>query len=73
MKTILNTGYGEAEQAGHHFLFSMDLSEKTLCLGKSHYQGNKVSLSNSTLNRAAQLSPTFKFKKASVPTSVHLT
>lgn len=73
MKIILNTGYGEAEQAGHHFLFSMAQSEKMLCLGKSNYQGDKVSLSNSTLNRAAWLSSVFRMKKASVPASVHLT
>lgn len=73
MKIILNTGYGEAEQAGHHFLFSIVLSEKMLCLGKSHYQGNKVSLSDRALNRAAWLSPILRMKKASAPTSVHLT
>lgn len=32
MKIILNTGYDEAEQAGHRFLFSVVLSEKNALL-----------------------------------------
>lgn len=65
IKIILNTGYGEAEQAGHRFLFSTVLSEKMLCLSNPHQQGNRVSLSDSALNRAAWRSPSFRMKKAS--------
>lgn len=72
IKIILNTGQGETEQAGHHFLFSMVPSEKMFCLSKSHHQGDKVSLSDSAVNRAAWLSPFLGWKKQA-PASVHLT